>query len=132
LVVTKGILESVFCFLRSPYAVKCKSFWWGEEQLHRSPKSFWWGEEQLHRSPKSFWWGEEQLHRSPKSFWWGEEQLHRSPKSFWWEEERLYRSPKPLDDNLSSTKNEFFVCDESLRSISCILENYKICGVWVT
>jgi hypothetical protein len=87
------MLESVFCFLRIPYAVKCKSFWWGEEQLHRSPKSF----------------------------WWGEEQLHRSPKSFWWEEERLYRSPKPLGDNLSSAKNSFFVCDESLRSNSCAL-----------
>src|SRR5690625_1575753 len=58
----------------------CKSFRWGEERLHRSPKSFRWGEERLHRSPKSFRWGEERLHRSPKSLRWDEEPLYRSPR----------------------------------------------------
>src|SRR5690625_1201523 len=57
-------------------------------------KSFRWGEERLHRSPKSLRWDEERLHRSPKSFRWGEERLHRSPKSLRWDEERLYRSPR--------------------------------------
>src|SRR5690625_3707293 len=44
----------------------CKSFRWGEERLHRSPKSFRWGEERLHRSPKSLRWDEEPLYRSPR------------------------------------------------------------------
>src|SRR5690625_2252598 len=58
----------------------CKSFRWGEERLHRSPKSLRWDEERLHRSPKSFRWGEERLHRSPKSLRWDEEPLYRSPR----------------------------------------------------
>src|SRR5690625_4198862 len=30
----------------------CKSFRWGEERLHRSPKSLRWDEEPLYRSPR--------------------------------------------------------------------------------
>src|SRR5690625_4551122 len=86
----------------------CKSFRWGEERLHRSPKSFRWGEERLHRSPKSFRWGEERLHRSPKSFRWGEERLHRSPKSLRWDEEPLYRSPRVSGGRAESQKPDSF------------------------
>src|SRR5690625_5152759 len=81
----------------------CKSFRWGEERLHRSPKSLRWDEEPLYRSPRvrKFYTFLPAKHckrgagrKSKANVSGGTRNLYRSPKCFRWDEEPLYRSPR--------------------------------------